>query len=100
MLEKFVIGILVLGIIGGVAGMVLVLSRSKRGVFDTGRESDSSIRRQKRFASSFHTFAVSLAGFALLLIHFAGAFEILFGVLAVRGLIEVGLRNWKSKATP
>src|SRR5437870_3204135 len=100
MLEKLVIGILVFGIAGGLIGMVLALLallRLKRDVFRSSRGSDSS--KQKLLTSSFHTFSVSLAGFVLLLIHFAGALEILLSVLAIRGLIEVGLRNWKSKPT-
>src|SRR4029450_11136870 len=97
MLEKFVMVILLLGIIGGIAGMVLSLLRSNRGVTDSKSESYASTGKPNRMARSFHTFTVSFAGLLLLLVHFAGALEILFGVLAVRGLIEVGLRNSKTK---
>ena len=90
--------ILVLGIVGGLAGMVSAIWRGTG--LDALPEPERSVRKKKRFASSFHTVSISLAGFVLLLLKFSTPLETLGGVMLVRGLIEVGLRNWKPKANP
>src|SRR5690349_1279822 len=65
--------------------------------FDLLPEPERSIRKQKRFAGSLHTLSVSAAGLIVLLGHFAGTLETLVGVIVLRGIFEVGVRNWKPK---
>src|SRR5438132_10103071 len=98
MIEKLVFVILALGLIGGIAGMMLVLAAPILAPQAPVPDPASSIRKQKWFARSFHTFSVSLAGLFFLLVHLASPLEILLGVVVVRGLIEVGVSNWRPKA--
>lgn len=97
MLESFVYVILVLGVIAGLAGMFSVLLWPTANRLDLLPEPERSIRRQKRVAGSLHTLSVSIGGLVLLLGHFAGALETLLGVIIFRGVLEVGVRNWKPK---
>ncbi len=98
MIRILVYIILVLGIVGGLAGMVSAIWRGTG--LDALPEPKRSVRKKKRFASSFHTLSISLAGLVLLLIKFSTPLETLGGVILVRCLIEIGLRNWKPKANP
>lgn len=98
-MEKFAYIILGLGAVGGLAGMLSVLKPPRTGRYESA-ELERYARRKKIFARGFHTLSTSLAGLGLLLAKVASAFEILVGVLLVRGLIEVGLTNWKPKIAP
>jgi hypothetical protein len=95
MIQNLVYVALVLGILAGVAGVASAVWW-KAG-FNSLPEPLRSVRRKKRFASSFHTLSISSAAFILLLIKFSTPLETLGGAILVRGLIEVGLRNWKPK---
>ncbi len=79
--------------------MLSILKPPRAGRYES-TELERSARRKKTFARGFHTFSTSLAGLGLLLAKVTSAFEILVGVILVRGLIEVGLTNWKPKIAP
>jgi hypothetical protein len=97
--EKFAYIILALGTVGGLAGMLSILKPPRAGRYESV-DLERYARSRKTFARGFHTFSTFLAGLALLLVKATSAFEILVGVILVRGLIEVGLINWKPKIAP
>jgi hypothetical protein len=98
MLGKLVYIALVIGVVAGFAGMFSVHLWPTARRFDELSEPDRSIRKQKRFAGSLHTFSISAGGLILLIGQFASALEVLLGVIFIRGLLEIGVRNWKPKA--
>ena len=97
MLESFVYIALVLGVFASLAGMFSIRLWPTANRFDLLPEPERSIRKQKRFAGSLHTLSLSIGGLVLLLGHFAGPVETLLGVIALRSVLEVGVRNWKPK---
>ncbi|MCU1266069.1 MAG: hypothetical protein JWM21_2387 [Acidobacteria bacterium] len=97
MIERSVYIIFVFGIISGLAGILSVYWWPAVAGIDSLPEPQRAIRRQKRLGRGFYTLVCAISGLVFLRMRVSGPVEMLFGVMLVRCLLEIGLRNWKPK---
>ena len=97
MIEKLVTIIFVLGIVSGSAGILSVLWWPKIAGLDSLREPQRSVRIQKRLGRGFATLVAGASGLVFLMVRVSSPLEMLVGALLVRGLLEVGITNWKPR---
>jgi hypothetical protein len=95
MIEKFVYIIFVVSLIWGLIGMLLSSGWSRTRVKSLAVA--ELVRKRRLFANSLHTFSISIGGLVLLWLKVSSPLEVLGGAILVRGLIAVGMRNWKPK---